>query len=321
VVIDRYPAENTLASIESESRSSGGSPCNVLKDLSILGAPFPLAALGKLGADDDGDWIRADCHAFGIDTRGLRQIEGATTSHTYAMTVRSTGRRTFFHQRGANALLAAGDFDFSAMDARIFVLGYLTLLDALDVWLAPGVTGAADVLARARSAGLTTVVDLVSAPNPDYRAIVRSALPYIDHLLLNEWEASTVLGRSPAACGPADLLSAAREIAAQGVCAGVVIHCEDGAVGLDCRSGEVCAQGAVALPDDAVAGATGAGDAFAAGYIWALHGGESMGAGLTAGACAAAACLQDASASGGLRPLAQCLALGPRFGFRRFAFA
>src|SRR5450631_472634 len=50
VLIDRYPAENTLASIAGESRSSGGCPFSVLKDLAILGAPFPLAAVGALGA-------------------------------------------------------------------------------------------------------------------------------------------------------------------------------------------------------------------------------------------------------------------------------
>ncbi|MGD0474045.1 MAG: carbohydrate kinase family protein [Candidatus Velthaea sp.] len=317
VLIDRYPPENTLALIEGETVSSGGCPFTVLKDLALFGATFGLAAIGALGSDRDAQWIRAECAAHGIDTRGLTQIDGATTSYTYAMTVRATGRRTFFHQSGANALLAPEHFDFTASNARIFVLGYLTLLESLDVWAASGVTAAAQVLARARTAGLTTVVDLVSAPNPDYRAIVWSALPHIDHLLLNECEAALLLSR-PVDAQPGDLLSAAHEIAAGGVGRSVMIHCEDGIVGLDCETGQHVVQGAVALPRAFVAGATGAGDALTAGYVWALHAGEPLAARLTTGVCAAAACLGDASASGGIRSMPACLELGERFGFRPF---
>jgi sugar/nucleoside kinase (ribokinase family) len=321
VLIDRYPPENTLASIEGEAVSSGGCPFTVLKDLTIFGATFPRSAIGTLGADDNGNWIRAECEAHRIDTRGLVQIDGATTSYTYAMTVRATGRRTFFHQRGANDLLGPEHFDFSASNARIFVLGYLTLLKTLDGWVAPGMTAAADVLARARAAGLTTVVDLVSAPNPEYRHIVLSALPYVDHLLLNEMEAALLLGRSADCSRPDDLLRAAREVAAGGVGETVAIHCEDGIVALDCRTLQTAAQGAVALPREFIRGATGAGDALTAGYLWALHGGEPLAARLKTGVCAAAACLGDASASGGIRALAECLELGRRYGFRAFDLA
>ena len=321
VLIDRYPPENTLASIEGEAVSSGGCPFTVLKDLALFGAPFELAAIGALGADNDGDWIRAECEAHRIDARGLVQIEGATTSYTYAMTVRSTGRRTFFHRRGANDLLAPGHFDFAATNARILVLGYLTLLEALDAWTAPGVTAAADVLARARSAGLTTVVDLVSAPNAQYREIVWSALPHIDHLLLNEWEAALLLGHSVDACRPDEMLAAAREVAAGGVRDTVVIHCESGIVAFESRTRAHVMAAAVALPQDMIAGATGAGDALTAGYVWALHGDEPLAARLTTGVCAAAACLGNASASGGIRSMTECLELGRRLGFRSFSSA
>src|SRR5450755_4220320 len=106
VLIDHYPPENTLASVEGETVSSGGCPFTVLKDLALFGATFGLAAIGTLGSDSNGEWIRAECEAHRIDTHGRVQIDGATTSYTYAMTVRGTGRRKFFHQRGANVQLA-----------------------------------------------------------------------------------------------------------------------------------------------------------------------------------------------------------------------
>ena len=131
-VIDSWPEQDTLASILSQSSSNGGGPYNVLKDLAVLDPDLPLSAMCLLGDDASGQWILDDCAAAGIDTSGVTITAEAPTSYTDAMTVRDTGRRTFFHQRGANALLDVGHFDFSQTTARIFHLGYLLLLDKLD---------------------------------------------------------------------------------------------------------------------------------------------------------------------------------------------
>lgn len=45
-VIDGYPTQDMLASILSESRSNGGGPYNVLKDLAAMKAPFPSRPAG-----------------------------------------------------------------------------------------------------------------------------------------------------------------------------------------------------------------------------------------------------------------------------------
>jgi sugar/nucleoside kinase (ribokinase family) len=131
-IIDVYPVQDSLANILRETSSNGGSPYNVLIDLARLQAPFPLFAVGLVGEDPAGEYILRDCRAHGIDTRQLRICKEAPTSYTDVMTVQSTGRRTFFHQRGANAFLGAADFDFAESSARIFHLGYLLLLDRLD---------------------------------------------------------------------------------------------------------------------------------------------------------------------------------------------
>jgi len=48
-VIDGYPTQDMLASILSESRSNGGGPYNVLKDLAAMKVEFPLATCGLVG--------------------------------------------------------------------------------------------------------------------------------------------------------------------------------------------------------------------------------------------------------------------------------
>ena len=309
-VIDAYPAEDMLAIIRGESRCNGGGPYNVLKDLAAMGADYPLAAAGLIGRDEAGDWIREDCAAHGIDTSLLVSTDAASTSYTDVMTNRGNGRRTFFHQPGANAYFDGEPIDFEKVGARIFHLGYLMLLDRLDGFAADGRTRAAHLLERASAAGLITSVDVVSTEHPEFQRIACSALPQVDFLVINELEAARILGQ------PVDSLAdAAAGLLELGVRQAVVIHTERGAVAAE-RGGASFSQGSVRVPDEMIRGANGAGDAFAAGFLHGLHEGHPMVDRLKLGVCAAAACLSDPTPSDGLRSIDECLAIGNACGFR-----
>ena len=82
--------------------------------------------------------------------------------------------------------------------------------------------------------------------------------------------------------------------------------------------GRVEAAGSLVLPPGHIAGATGAGDAFAAGCLYGLHESWSLAECLRLGVCAAAACLSHATPSGGLRPVEVCLALAEKCPAREF---
>ncbi len=320
-LIEHYPEQDMLASIVGGSSSNGGGPYNVLKDLVALGVPYPLEAIGLTGQDPDGDWILADCQASGIDTTQLRQTDAAPTSFTDAMTVVSTGRRTFFHQRGANAKLAPADFDFSQTPARIFLLGYLMLLDTLDqIDDTTGRTGASTVLEKATAAGLLTAVDIVSTENPRFRDIALSSLPHTDYLIINEQEAGRILQTdlTGANATAANFIAAARALLDLGVRQQAVIHCNEGAVTVTKESGEAVSQGSVTLPEGAIAGATGAGDAFTAGYLTGIHENLPPADCLRRAVCTAASSLSDPTPSKGVQPLETCLALGTQYGYREF---
>lgn len=318
-MIDAWPAEEMLATIHSEQSSNGGGAYNLLIDLAQLGAPFPLSAAGLLGLDSAGDWILEDCAKRAIDTAQLFPRGGLTTSYTDAFTDIKTGRRTFFHHRGANAAFTAADINFSASTAKLFYLGYLMLLDALDESGADGRSGASHLLEKAVGAGFVTVVDMVSVLNEGLIAGSRSALPWIDHFILNELEAGQLCGTSlRRADGSPDLNlmeNAATQLLKFGVRRSVTIHAVEGAVS---ASAAGCVrQTSVKLPAGFIKGATGAGDAFAAGWVYGLHEDWSAADSLRLGVCAAAACLADPTPSQGVLPLAECLDLGKTFGFRQ----
>jgi sugar/nucleoside kinase (ribokinase family) len=96
------------------------------------------------------------------------------------MTEQATGRRTFFHNRGANALWRGDDLDFRKIKARIFHMGYLLLLDALDEPDKQLGTKGAALLAAAQNAGFKTSVDVVSEDSDRFSKVVIPALKYVD---------------------------------------------------------------------------------------------------------------------------------------------
>jgi sugar/nucleoside kinase (ribokinase family) len=317
-IIDTWPVQDSLANILSTTHGTGGSPYNILIDLAKMGAPLPLAAVGLVGKDADGQLILDDCAAFRIDARALQQTGEAPTSYTDVMTVQANGRRTFFHARGANALLDSTHFDFAKTSARLFHLGYLLLLDRLDGAHPQYGTVAAEVLARAQAAGLKTSIDLVSEDSDRFARVVLPALKHVDLCIMNEFEAGRVTGqhiRTDAGLDRTALLAAMRQLLAEGVREHVIIHFPEGGAALG-HDGQLHQHASVQLPEAYIKGAAGAGDAFTAGVLLGWHENLPVTEWLRYGVCAAAANLADETCTGGMLPLSRCLELGARYGFR-----
>jgi sugar/nucleoside kinase (ribokinase family) len=315
--IDAWPEQDGLANILSHTVGNGGGPYNLLKDLARLGAPFPLAGIGLLGDDADGRLIQADCRAHRIDAGQLRITPGASTGYTDVMTVRGTGRRTFFHDRGANARLLPEHFDFGRMPARHFYLGYMLLLDGLDAPGPDGAPRALEVFRRAREAGMGTALDCVSAASARFRATVAPVLPEVDLLFTNDYEAEQLSGLSLGRGASLDrgaVEAAARALIGLGVRGWAVVHFPEGACACS-RSGETAWQPAVRVPPDRVAGSVGAGDAFAAGVLYGRHEGWPMARSLELGVCSAATSLLHPTCSEGVRASGDCLAFGRGLGW------
>lgn len=317
-MIDVYPQPEQLANIRSQSQGTGGAPFNVLVDLARSGTPFPLYAAGLVGRDPLGKEILEICRHYKIDVRHLGATPKAPTSYTDVMTELGSGRRTFFHARGANALWDGADLDFQKLNVRIFHLGYLLLLDALDKPDARLGTQAARLLARAQAAGVRTSVDVVSEDSDRFARIVNPALKHVDYCILNEIEAGKTTGfkiRLPD--GKLDTVAlrhAAGALLQQGVRELVVVHFPEGAFART-RKGDDFWQPALKLPPKYIAGTAGAGDAFCAGVLYGLHESWDLQRCLLTGVCIAAASLADATCTTGVKALNTSLALARKFGF------
>ena len=317
-IVDVYPKEDKLANILKESNSNGGAPYSVLKAISKMGFQFPLTGIGAIGDDERGDYILSECQKLSIDSSQIIKVQNSNTSYTDVMTVLGTGRRTFFHSRGANAHLDQSYFSFSGHKSKIFHLGYLLLLDRLDAIGSDGLTGAAKVLRDAKQSGLITSADLVSEQSERFKNIIPLALQYVDILFVNEFEAGMLtdieICDDNGKCSLTSAYHAADAILKMGVLKWVIIHFPTGAIALN-KQGEQIFQPSVKMPASKIKGSVGAGDAFAAGVLAGVHEDWTMAKCLLLGVNVAAASLMDASSSESIVSWQECLKIGEDFGY------
>ena len=272
-----------------------------------------------VGKDALGGQILDDCRKHKIDIRCLGVTAQAPTSFTDVMTEQQTGRRTFFHFRGANALWRGEHLDFGKIKARIFHLGHLLLLDALDEPDARFGTRAARLLAAAQAAGIKTSIDAVSEDSDRFAGVVGPALKQVDYCILNEIEAGKTAGfkiRLPD--GKLDTVAvrhAAGALLQRGVRELVIIHFPEGAF-VRTRKGDDLWQSSLKLPPKHIVSTVGAGDAFCAGVLLGLHEDWDLQRCLLTGVCLAAASLSDVTSTAGVKSLNTSLALAKKFGFR-----
>ena len=277
--LDRWPNESELVRIGSQACGVGGGPANVITTLAKLETGLPLYPMGAIGEDEYGAFILKECSRLGLPTSGLISKTEVATAHTHVMSVAGQSR-TFFYQGGANDTLNINDFPegtFKGTSARIFYLGYLTLLRNLDQIIDDNSTNAAEVLKRAQNAGLVTCVDLVSIHHPEFSRIVESAAPFVDFLISNEIEAAQATGTrvdEETLTSIEALTQMAHGMLDLGVRKAVIIHCVERVVWMDANRDVFVIEVELVRPEE-IASNLGAGDAFYAGLLYGIH--ESWG--------------------------------------------
>jgi sugar/nucleoside kinase (ribokinase family) len=135
---------------------------------------------------------------------------------------------------------------------------------------------------------------------------------------MNEFEAGRCTGRKVRVNEKLDrgeLRAAMQALLDAGVRERVVVHFPEGGCALG-HGGDWTEHSSVKLPDGYVKGAAGAGDAFAAGVLLGWHDARPIIEQLRCGVCCAAANLSEETCTGGIKPLADCLAIAGKFGFR-----
>lgn len=231
------------------AKSSGGSAGNTVKALAALGGDCTF--VGKVGQDDDARLLADIYHRMGATTRFLYSTLHTGVASTF---ISPTGERTFGTCLGAASTLQASEVTPALMEGFewLHIEGYLVQDHALIERIGQ----------LARQAGVPTSMDLASynVLAEDVAFARHLVQEYVDVVFANEDEARVfTFGQHP--------LEALDEMAS--MCHLAVVKM--GAQGAAARCGQQVAQ--VTAQHVTVADTTGAGDFFAAGFLYAhTHG-------------------------------------------------
>jgi sugar/nucleoside kinase (ribokinase family) len=270
-LVDADQAEQLYDAMGPAREISGGSAANTLAGLAALGAQCSF--IGQVAQDQLGAVFAHDIRAVGIDFDTPTR-EGEPPTARCLIFVTPDGQRTMNTFLGASQFLPAGLIDEEAIGgARILYLeGYL--------W-DPEEPRAAmrRAIETARDAGREVAFTLsdpfvISRHGDDFRALLAEGL--IDILFANEMELAALTGEDQFEAGLAAL--------APQVSVLVVTRGDQGAVAL--RKGERAE--VPAEPIEQVVDTTGAGDLFAAGFLYGHARDEALETCLRRGAIAAA---------------------------------
>lgn len=310
-----WPNQGELVHIhDGIARTTGGAVCNVAVDLAKLDPELPVFAMGRIGADAEGDLILKTMVANGIDTSCI--IQEGISAFTLVMSDMRSKQRTFFTYLGANGLFSEADIDWDKVTANIFHIGYILLLNALDQPDAEYGSKMARLLHAAQAHGLKTSIDVVSEASDRFARLVPPAMKYTDYCIINEYEAEMTTGvKLRGEAGElieANLPAALQAMKDMGVSTWAVIHCPEGGFGLD-EQGRFVRMGSLVLPEGYIKGSVGAGDAFCAGVLYGAEKGWTLEQAIDLGIASAAASLSAAGATEGMCSQAEAMKLFEKY--------
>lgn len=317
ITVPYWPGEDVVVRVTGAERAGGGSACNLGIDIRKLDPSMPVATTGIVGDDEFGAFLKGLAGAHGMDHRHLVPVPGVRTMVTDAYMSAASGKRTHVLFEGSNNDLTP-DHIVTDGAAKVFHLGLPGIHATMDAPWGAHANGWASVLERARAAGMETSLELVTIAPERTRAIVLPCLPHLSVLVVNDHEIGALAGAETVKGGQTDreaVFAAAEAVLAKGAMDCVAVHFTMGAA-LVARDGARVYQPSVQVPEGAIKGVNGAGDAFAAGFLYGLHEGWDHASRLRLGHAAAAACIRALGTYDGLMSVKDCLALAADWGWR-----
>jgi len=309
-----YPAEGMLSPIRFESMSVGGCVSNTGISLKRLEPLIEVLAIGCIGEDHAGDYIKETFKKNGINTAGIQTLNDLPTGYTDVFATEST--RTFFVNTGASKQFGFEHIDFDRLNAAILHMGYLLLLENMDSADSECGTVLAKTLREAQKRGIKTSIDVVSEDSDRFREIVPAALRYCNYAILNEIEGGRTVGISPRQSDGTliweNLPLICSALIDLGVSDCVILHSPEMGIWMDSKK-EWIGVRSLNLPNGFIKGSVGAGDAFCAGTLYGLYNGLPPDDMLRLANSAAAGCLSSEDSTGGVGALDDMLKLYKQF--------
>ncbi|HEB30396.1 MAG TPA: sugar kinase [Spirochaetes bacterium] len=278
--IPNIPKPGELMLVESISLSTGGCAANTAVALTKLG--LKAGVVGKVGSDPFGNIVINDLSKKEIDTSGITKSPKEETSKTIIIPTRNEDRR-YLHLFGANKDFRKKDISLAYLAGVkcIYVGGFLGL---------PEFDGdsLASIFKFAKKRKILTVLDVIVPGPGDYLKQLRKTLPYVDAFIPNDDESAIITGEKDPE-KQADIflgLGADTVMITMGL-SGALLKTKNLLIKSGCY-------------DVDFVDASGAGDAFDAGFMAAILHGESLLNALKTASAMGASCVTKLGCSEGL---------------------
>ena len=248
--VRRIPDGGNADFIEEIRLTVAGTAGGTIVDCAKLG--MKALAVGALGEDEKGHFVRSTLEGFGIDTSAMQRHPGVHTAASI-LAVQPNGERPCLHVRGSSDALLITEAEYPhVLDASFVHMGGNGLLGKMD-----GEPTRA-LLAAAKAAGRITTFDLIFA-KASLMEKIKPAMAYVDYFVPSIEEATALCGEER----PEDAAKYFHDLGAQ-TCVLTM-----GGEGCFVSTGDTSFR----LPahDITVVDTTGCGDAFTGGLIAALH--------------------------------------------------
>jgi len=257
--VNEVPRHESI-SFDNVTISPGGCGSNTAIGLAALGIPTGIVA--RSGDDDSADLLFRYWERVGVDPVYVNRTTGVSTGTSIGL-IDDNYQPRFIHTSAANRGLTAEVIDPPAYAARgvkfFHIAGFFVLPNLF--------AQVGDKLAELRKLGITTSLDVVFNVRMDdieLRTALWAAIPYLDYFTANDHEATRLTGEK-------DYKHAARAFRDNGA-RSVIIKLGAGG----CYALSDTFSGIVPANKVNVVDTTGAGDAFAAGFIAALARGGDL---------------------------------------------
>ena len=241
------PGEGQLLAVETIPLKVGGCAANVA--IGVRKQGIDVEVTGCVGDDPSAGVIEGSFRDLGIGSARVHRLPSSPTSKTVILLVEGEDRR-YIHTFGANAGFAVSHLADDWLETLdVLYLGGIGLL--------PGLREGelAALLRRCRDRQIVTVVDVVLPRDQTNYSGVIGVLPHIDYFLPNDDEARALTGEE----NPEAMLASLKAAGAKSV---IMTLGSGGALAFDDEHRYRCSAYSGRAVDP-----SGAGDAFAAGFV------------------------------------------------------
>lgn len=241
------PEKGKLKLLKSISFRSGGGAVNTAISLSKLG--IKTAVIGKVGNDGFAELLLQDLKKNRVETKGII-VDKKTATSANMVLLSPDGERSFLQYIGANAELREDEIDWNIVKkAKILHYTGALLLFKFDG------KPAAKVLKKTKEIGIINSLDVVWDARGRWMKTLKYCLPYVDIFFPSLLEGRMLTGKNKKE-------EVAEELLKKGVKIVVITLGKDGCY-IRTEREEISIDGYKVKAVDT----TGAGDAFAAGFL------------------------------------------------------